>query len=51
MELFQESRVMASREDVSVLIRVKFEETGPSKILTHTVDLKELFPDIDIEIL
>ena len=31
------------------LIRVKLEETGPSKIITHMVDLKELFPNIDIE--
>ena len=34
---------------ISGLIRVKFDETGPSKIITHMVDLKELFPDIDIE--
>ena len=34
---------------ISGLIRVKLEETGPSKIITHMVDLKELFPDIDIE--
>ena len=33
----------------SGLIRVKLEETGPSRIITHIVDLKELFPDIDIE--
>ena len=33
---------------ISGLIRVKLEETGPSKIITHIVDLKELFPDIDI---
>ena len=31
------------------LIRVKLEQTGPSKIITLTVDLKDLFPDIDIE--
>ena len=31
------------------LIHVKLEETGPSKIITHMVDLKEYFPDIDIE--
>ena len=34
---------------ISGLIRVKLEETGPSKIITHIVGLKELFPDIDIE--
>ena len=34
---------------ISGLIRLKFEETGPSKIITHMVDLKELFSDIDIE--
>ena len=34
---------------ISGLICVKLEETGPSKIVTHMVDLKELFPDIDIE--
>ena len=34
---------------ISDLIRVKLEETGPSKIITHMVDLKELFPDTDIE--
>ena len=34
---------------ISGLIRVELEETGPSKIITHMVDLKELFPDIDIE--
>ena len=34
---------------ISGLIRVKLEKTGPSKIITHVVDLKELFPDIDIE--
>ena len=34
---------------ISGLIRVKLEETGPSKIITHMVDLKDLFPDIDIE--
>ena len=34
---------------ISGLIRVKLEETGPSRIITHMVDLKELFPDIDIE--
>ena len=33
---------------ISSLFRVKLEETGPSKITTHMVDLKELFPDIDI---
>ena len=31
------------------LIRVKWEESGSSKIITHMVDLKELFADIDIE--
>ena len=34
---------------ISVLIRVKFQKTGPSKTITHMVDLKDLFPDIDIE--
>ena len=34
---------------ISGLIRVKLEETGPSKIITHMVDLKDLFPHIDIE--
>ena len=33
----------------SGLIRVKLEETGLSKIITHMVDLKELFPGIAIE--
>ena len=36
---------------ISGLIRVKLEETVPSRIMTHMVALKELFPDIDIEIL
>ena len=31
------------------LIRVKLEETDPSKVITHMVDSKELFPGIDIE--
>ena len=31
------------------LIRVTLEETSPSKIITHVVNLKKLFPDIDIE--
>ena len=34
---------------ISGLIRVKLEETGPSKVITHMVHLKELFPDLDIE--
>ena len=34
---------------ISCLICVKLEETGPSKIITPMVDLKELFPDIAIE--
>ena len=34
---------------ISALIHVKLEETGPSKIITQMVDLKEIFPDIDIE--
>ena len=34
---------------ISGLICVKLEETGPSKIITHMVNLKELFPDIHIE--
>ena len=34
---------------ISGLIRVKLEETGPSKIITQLVGLKELFPDIDVE--
>ena len=34
---------------ISGLIRVKLGETAPSKIFTHMVDLKEHFPDIDIE--
>ena len=34
---------------ISGLIRVKLEETGPSRIITHMVDLKERFPDIDME--
>ena len=34
---------------ISGLILVKLEETGPSRIITHVVDLKELFPDVDIE--
>ena len=34
---------------ISGLIHVKLEKTGPSKIITHMVDLKELFTDIDIE--
>ena len=34
---------------ISGLIRVKLEETGPSKIITHMVDLKDLSPNIDIE--
>ena len=33
------------------LIRVRLEEAGPSKIITHMADLRELFPDIYIEIL
>ena len=31
------------------LTRVKLEETSPSKIITHMVDLNELFPDLNIE--
>ena len=34
---------------ISGLIRVKLEEIGSSKIITHMFDLKELFPDLDIE--
>ena len=34
---------------ISGLIRVKLEETGPFIIISHMVDLKELFPDIEIE--
>ena len=34
---------------ISGLICVKMAETGPSKIITHMVDLKDLFPHIDIE--
>ena len=34
---------------ISGLIRVKLEETRPSEIITHMVDLKELFPDAYIE--
>ena len=34
---------------ISGLIRVKLEQTDPSKVITHMVDLKKLFPDIDIE--
>ena len=34
---------------ISGLIRVKLKETGPSKIITHVADLKELFTDIHIE--
>ena len=34
---------------ISDLIRVKLEETGPFRIIPHMVDLKEVFPDIDIE--
>ena len=34
---------------ISGLTRVKLEETGPSKIITHMADLKDLFPDIDFE--
>ena len=31
------------------LIRMKLEETGPSKIINHMVHLTDLFPDTDIE--
>ena len=34
---------------ISGSIRVKLEETGPSKIIAHVIDLKDLFPDTDIE--
>ena len=34
---------------ISGLIRVKLEETDPYKVITRIVDLKELFPDTDIE--
>ena len=34
---------------ISGLICVKLEETGLSRIITHMVDLKEHFPDVDIE--
>ena len=34
---------------ISGLICVKLGKTGPSKIMTYMVDLKELFPDIGIE--
>ena len=33
----------------SGLIRVKLDEIGPSEIITHMVDLKDHFPDTDIE--
>ena len=34
---------------ISGLIRVKLEETGPSRVITHMIDLKELFPNVNIE--
>ena len=36
-------------QTISCLIRLKLEETGPSKIIAHMADLKDLFPDNDIE--
>ena len=36
---------------INRLIRVRLEEAGPSKIITHMADLRELLPDIYIEIL
>ena len=34
---------------ISGLIRVNVEKTGLSKIISHVVDSKKLFQDIDIE--
>ena len=34
---------------ISGLIRAKLEETGPSKTITHMIDLKKNFSDIGIE--
>ena len=34
---------------ISGLICVKLEETGPSRKITHMVDLKEVIPDVDFE--
>ena len=34
---------------ISGLIRAKLEETGPSKTITHMIDLKKLFSDMGIE--
>ena len=34
---------------ISGLIRVKLEETGPSRVITHMIDLKELLSDVNIE--
>ena len=34
---------------ITGLIRLRLEETGHSKIITNMLDLKELFPDLDIE--
>ena len=34
---------------ISGLIRVKLEETGPSRAITPMIDLKELYPDVNIE--
>ena len=33
---------------ISGLVRLKLEESGTSRIITNMVDLKKLFPDIDI---
>ena len=34
---------------ISGLIHVKLEETGPSRVITHMIDLKELFPDVNLK--
>ena len=34
---------------VNGLIHLQIEESGPKKIITHMVDLQNLFPDIEID--
>ena len=34
---------------INGLIRLRIQESGPAKTITHMVDLQNLFPDIDID--
>ena len=34
---------------INSLIRLRIEESGQAKIITHMVDLQNLFPDIEVD--